>query len=54
MLQILNLNALYPLTLVFVSLETDVSFVSLYGLCVFCSRDSPNMVMTIESEDNLQ
>ena len=32
MLQILHLNALYPLAVV--SLEKDVSCVSLYGFCI--------------------
>ena len=34
MLQILDLNALYPLAFFFFSLEKDVSCVSLYGFCV--------------------
>ena len=50
MLQILHLNGLHPLA--FVSLEKDVSCMSLYGF-VFWSRDLPNMVMTTESEGNL-
>ena len=52
MLQILHLNALHPLA--FVSLEKDVSWVSLYGFCGLITWLTKYMVMTTESEDNLQ
>ena len=51
MLEIFHRNALYLLA--FVSLEIDVSCVSLYGF-LFWSGDLPNMVMITENEGHLQ